>query len=235
MALEDEIGSFSNRRLEKEKHNVDEHYDEEDDESEYDFYDFKMYELDELGKLNQEIVEREELISPWWKNLKIIFSKSTLQKHGLIIYKSRYLLSNDTFKDVVIENVEESLAELKIFGEELKKIYLRRFKSNIYGIIFYILLAYWTGWNVVWYFLIGWSLYDMARYYFKYQKEREWLVKAEKFIDLQDENNLESQRENSRSRLEEVMAFNSFISKDESEHWSIKVYDTVANLFKRRK
>ena len=244
MGLNDEIGNFSKRRevetVSKKRDSHDEEdYDDwddeeyEDDDNEYASYDFKLYSLDELEAFNEEVSELKELISPWWKNLRTIFSKSTFGKIGLIDYKKKHLLSDDTFSDVFIENVEESLRELAIFGKTLKKSYFRRFMSNVYGIIFYVGFAYWTGWNMIWYFLIGWSLYDMLMHYFKYGKQKAWLVKAETFINSQ-ESAVNVQREES-STLDDVMAFNDFVAKEENEHWSIKVYDAIANLFTRKK
>jgi len=249
MNLNDELGSFSKRRevevvaKKRKSHDEDDYeydewdddeYDDSDDES-YGDYDFKMYKLDELKKFNEEEIELDELISPWWKNLKIIFKKSTFSKIGIIEYKKKSLLDDDSFEDVFIDDIEESLEELKIFEKSLQKSYSKRFKSNIYGIVFYILLASWIGGSMFWYFLVGWSLYDMVKYYFKYSKEKEWLTKAERYITSQDKNNIESKKEDSNGRLDDVLAFNAFISKEENNHWSIKLYDSIANLFTRKK
>lgn len=253
MALEDEIGNFSKRREvevvskkvlpTKEESDEDDYdewdddeYEDDEDDGAYDSLDFTLYELDELAELNREIEELEELLSPWWKKLRVIFSKETFGKIGIVEYKKKSLFSDDTFEELYIENVEESLEELKIFENSVQKSYLRRVKRDGFKLLLYLLLAYWTGWNVIWYFLIGWSLASMIKPYLNHKKEKAWLVKAERFIETQDGHSLNKEREEKKSStLEDVMAFNDFVSKEESEHWSIKFYDAVANLFRRKK
>jgi hypothetical protein len=239
MGLNDEIGNFSKRReveVVTKRHDAYEEEDDDWDDDKYeDAYDFKMYKLDELDKFNAEVKELEELISPWWKNLKTIFRESTLSKIGLIEYRKKSLLADDAFESVSIGDTEESLDELKTFGQMIQKSYWRRFKSNIYGVVFYVLLAYWTGWNVIVYFLIGWSLYDMVMQYLKYAKQKEWLLKAKVFIEAQNEIEIKPKSEKEYSRLEDIMDFNAFVSKEENEHWSIKIYDAIANFFTKKK
>ena len=245
MSLNDEIGSFSKRRevevvpkkedsYENDDDWDDDEYTENDDDS-YGDYDFKMYELDELEAFNEEQRELDELISPWWKNLRKFFKKSTFSKIGMMEYKRKSLLSDDTFEDVYIDNIEESLEELKIFAKSINKSYWRRFTSDIFWIVLYVLLASWTGWNTIWYFLLGWSSVAMVKHYLKYAKDKKWLQKAETFIATQDENMEEHKRESEENTLEDVLAFNAFISKEENNHWSIKLYDSIANLFTRKK
>jgi len=251
MNLNDELGSFSKRRevevvakkrkshdeddYEYDDWDDDEYDDSDDDDDSYGDYDFKMYELDELEAFNEEQRELDELISPWWKNLRTIFKKSTFSKIGMMEYKRKSLLSDDTFKDVYIDNIEESLEELKIFGKRVEKNYFRRFTSDIFWIVLYVLLASWTGWNTIWYFLLGWPSVAMVKHYLKYAKDKKWLQKAETFITTQDENMEEHKRESEENTLEDVLAFNAFISKEENNHWSIKLYDSIANLFTRKK
>lgn len=239
LSLNDEIGNFSKRReVEPSKKYEDEYddwEDDEDEENEYASLGFKLYKLHELDKLNAEVEELDKLITPWWKNLRTIFSKSTMGKIGLVDIKKKHLLSDDSFDDVFIENKSESLDALKIFSKTLSKSHWGRFKSNIYGIAFYLLFAYFTGWNMFWYFLIGWSLFDMGLRQFKYGKQKEWLIKAETFIHTQSGDEVEVYSDDEEDTLEDIMAFNEMISKQEKEHWSIKVYDAIANLFTRKK
>jgi hypothetical protein len=182
MGLNDEIGNFSKRReveVVTKRHDAYEEEDDDwdDDESKYDSFDFKMYELDDLGKFNSEVQELERLITPWWKNLKILLSKPTLGKIGLVDIKKKHLLSDDTFENIQIEEVEESLAELSIFKGILNKSYQRHFKFNIYGLLTYIPFIYWSGWSTIWYFLLAWSLFDMGLRYFKYDKQKNGLLR----------------------------------------------------------
>ena len=244
MGLNDEIGNFSKRREVEEKpkkqyDDEDEYDDWEDDEHEsgdYDDFAFKMYKLDELAKFNQELKELDELISPWWKNLKTLFTKTTMGKIGLITYKKKSLLADDTFENVQIRNTNESLEELKVFDGILQKSYRRHFMFNIYGLVFYAPFIYWTGWNMIWYFLVAWSLFDMGLRHFKYAKQKEWFFKAEIFIKAQDTNESSLEiAETRENKLAEIMDFNEAISKEDNEHWSIKVYDAIENLFKRKK
>ncbi len=239
MSLNDEIESFSKRRefaLNKKDNEFDDdewEEDWEDDEEDYASLEFKVYKLDELDKLNREIKELEELIFPWWKNLKVLVSKSTSEKIGLITVKKKHLLSDDKFDRIQIADIEKSLAELKIFEEILASAYFRHFKLKIYGLLSYIPFVYWSAWSTIWYFLIGWSLFDMGLRYFKYTKEKEWIVKAENFIQSQSDKDIVVKKET--SKIEDVLLFNKIVSKQENEHWSIKVYDAVANIFTRNK
>ena len=237
MSLNDEVGNFSKRREVEEEPSkkYDDYSEDEDEESDYASFDFKMYKLHELDKFNAEIEELNKLITPWWKNLRIIFSKSTMGKIGLVEIKKKHLLSDDSFDNVFIENKRESLDALKIFAKTLSKSHWGRFKSNIYGIAFYLLFAYFTGWNMFWYFLIGWSLFDMGLRQFKYGKQKEWLIKAETFIHTQSGDEVEVYSDDEDDTLEDIMAFNRIVVEQEKEHWSIKVYDAIANLFTRKK
>lgn len=240
MSLNDEIGNFSKRReisSTAKKDDWDDEYDEDDwDEDEDNSLDFKMYNLGELDKYNAEAKELEELISPWWKNLRVIFTKEISSKIGLMDYKKKNLLNDDTFEEVHIRNVEDSLSELKVFSEILKKSYYHHFRSNIYGLLFYVPFIYWNGWSLIWYILVAWSLFDMGVRHFKYSKHKDWLVKAETFIHTQEGNELTFEpKETKDNKLATIMEFNDAIRKEENEHWSIKLYDAVANLFTRKK
>jgi 2-C-methyl-D-erythritol 4-phosphate cytidylyltransferase len=89
---------------------------------------------------------------------------------------------------------------------------------------------------MIWYFLVGWVLYKMISSYFKYAKEKIWLHKAKAFIEAQNGNEVDLNVEESEdNKLAEIMAFNEAISKQENEHWSIKIYDAIANIFTRKK
>jgi len=250
MSLNDEIGNFSKRReatsvtqkndYDEYEYDDDDNWDDEeyedDEESPYGSFDFKMYNLDELDKYNAEVKELDELISPWWRNLRVIFTKATFGKIGLLEYKKRHLFKEDTFEEIEIENVNKSLTELSIFESTVKSSYNRRIMSIIYTMVFYLLLASWTGWSMVWYFLLGWSLWKMIAAYLKHRKEKAWFVKARTFITAQS--GTTTNRENLEQKdtgLADIMAFNEAISKEENNHWSIKLYDAVANLFTRKK
>ena len=245
MGLNDEIDNFSKRRevapVAKKDDSYDDYEEDWDDDayesdSDYGSLDFKMYGLDELDKLNEEVKELDELISPWWKKLRLILTKATFGKIGLLEYKKKYLFEEDIFEDVEIENVNESLAELTIFESTVKRSYGRRFMSSIYALVFYVLLASLTGWNMIWYILLGWSLLKMITAYLKHRKEKEWFVKARTFIMAQDGTATNTENlEHRDTRLADIMAFNESVSKDEKNHWSIKVYDAIANIFTRKK
>lgn len=246
MGLNDEINNFSKQRevptiTEKEDdydHDYEEDWDDEPYESNSDYGSlaFKMYGLDELNKFNEEQKELDELITPWWKNLKVILTKKTFGKIGLLEYKKKHLLNDDVFEEVEIENVNESLAQLSIFESRVKNSYGRRIMTTVSVLFFYILLASWTGWNMVWYLLLGWSFFKILSVYYKHQKEQEWFVKARTFITSQDGTTVQRKEvEEKDTRLADIMAFNESISNDENNHWSIKIYDAVANLFTRKK
>jgi len=246
LALDDEIGNFSKRREVKEK--SDDRYDDTDDDwsvdwddddddgSEYEDVSFRLYGLDELAKFNEEAEALEAFISPWWRKLKVILTKATFVKIGILNYKKKALLADDTFTGVQIRNREESLEALTVFEGILKRSYRRHFIFNIYGLLSYVPFIYWSGWSAIVYFVIAWSLFDMGLRYFKNEKHKAWLVKAETFIKVQEENALSLEgEERVESRLEEILKFNAHITQDEKEHWSIRLYDVVANLFTRRK
>ena len=241
MGLNDEIGSFSKRRDEEVRSKKEERYEDtydEWDEDEYDEpedeYDFKLYKLDELKAFNQEQRELNELISPWWKNLRTVFKKSTFSRIGMMEYKKKSLLLDDSFEDVCIENRDESLKELKVFEQNSKKSYWRRFALDIFLITFYILLGYWTGWSMIWNFLLGWSLFKVFKGYWQYSKDKKWFKKAETFIVSAEEHEEKNSSRIKEGSMEEVMAFNHFIDKEEREHWSVKLYDTIENLFTKK-
>ena len=245
MSLNDEIGNFSKRRdvkkLPKEHENHDEEsyekWEEEDAKIDnFSSLNFKWYDLSELDKLNQEVKELDLLISPWWKNLKTIFTKTTFSKIGLIEYKKKHLFRDDSFEGIEIVEVDKSLDALKVFRKSVKRSYVRRLKFSLFGVLSYLLLAFLTAWNMIWYFLVGWSLFNMIIAYLKHQKEKEWLEKAKNFLNAEDRTAVSSQNIEMRdTRLEDVMAFNEFVSKEEKEHWSIKIYDAIENLFRRKK
>ena len=242
MGLNDEIGNFSKRReveVVPNKYNryEEDEYDDWDDEEDFDTssLDFKMYKLHDLEEFNIKAKELDDLITPWWKNLKVIFTKSTFSKIGLVEYKKKYLLSDDTFREVQITNVDKSLEALNIFNERLRLSDLKRVKLNLYSIVFYSVVGYWLGWNLIFSFLVAWSTFDIVSSYFKHKKHQKWAKSAKHFITSQNENNISIERPKEKSQLEDVMAFNAFASKQEKEHWSIKLYDAVANLFTRKK
>ncbi|CAA6816383.1 MAG: Unknown protein [uncultured Sulfurovum sp.] len=243
MGLNDEIGNFSKRReiestpnkYDLHEENEYEEWDEEEEERDASSFDFRMYTLDELDKFNQEVKELDVLTKPWWKNLKVIFTKSTFSKIGLVEYKKKYLLSDDTFRDVEITNVEKSLDALDTFNERFRLSDLKRVKLHLFSIVFYAVLGYFLCWNLIFTFLVAWSVFDIVSSYFKHKKHQKWVKGARHFIDSQHENNISVERLKGTTQLEDVMAFNAFIAKEEKEHWSIKFYDAVANLFKRKK
>ena len=238
MGLNDEIGNFSKRReVELSPKKYDEYKEDEyEDWNDEDIsFDFKMYSLGELEQFNREAQELDKLILPWWKNLKIIFTKAILSQIGILEYKKKYLLSDETFSGVEIRSVAQSLEAVKVFEERLEQGYWRKIKSNLYSIVFYVLIAYWFGWNFIFSFLVAWSSFDILFRHFKNKKHQKWVKSAKHFIASKNGNNITIESAKETTQLEDVMAFNVFASQQEKEHWSIKLYDAAANIFKRKK
>ena len=52
--------------------------------------------------------------------------------------------------------------------------------------------------------MLAWSFFDIGLRYFKYEKHKKWLIKAEVFIKSQSGNEIEAREET--SSLEDIMA-----------------------------
>lgn len=245
--LEDEINRFSNRRTQK-SHNSyaskrDDAYDDDDiydeawddeDASDNDVLglNFKMYRLNGLVALNAEIEANEVLVVPFWKVYRYYFKKGTLTKVGVILMKIEKLLASDNFEDVKISNTKESVEALQRFAGHLYTMHKRRIVSNMVTIVVFLLFESWTGWTTFWAFMIGWYVVDIVVSQFKYKRKKAWVERARVYLYTQEESEVETSRDLG-SKEDDVMAFNRYMTQHEQESWSVRLYDTIANLFKK--
>jgi len=242
MALSDEINNFSTRRTEKKEEvsrfDEDEYdeYDYEDDDEENDVeYNFKFYELDELDKLNNEIEN-----TFFWSSPKKFFEKGIHTKVGILIIKVEKLLSSHNFEGIKFKDTDASLLAVENFSKYLLNLHKRRFMSNVYVIIFYLLMLYLTEWTLFWSIMMFWSVLDVFTKQFKYKKRKVWLSEARNYIESQRGKRTslygnDREEELERDVLDEVLLFNYYLSERNKESWSVELYDAVANLFKRKK
>jgi hypothetical protein len=241
MLLEDEIDSFSNRR-EKSADNTD-RYEKDDDEgydqAEWDDeadssldYNFKMYKLSELALLNDEIESNEILQLSFWKALKYYFNKERLNSAGLIVIKIKKLVSSDDFEGVEIANSQEMVEELEKFSKHLYAMHKRRTLSNLVVMAIFCLLEYWTGWSIVWYCMMAWYGVDTLSIQWTYKQRKAWLHSAFAYVNRVEESGATPLREEN-SKVSEVVEFNRYLTQQEQASWSVRLYDAVANLFKR--
>ena len=211
-------------------------YEEEnDDEEDYNEHNFKLYDISELSKLNVEVKQSKMLSNSSWQNIKVLFSKKGLEEVGLIATKIEKIVHSSDFNGIEIEDKNESLNELNTFAQSLYLFYVKQRNGLLYALLILIgTLLFFPSSKLLW-FIIAWYLFLLAKKYRTYTKTQQWVQGAKEYILTAPLKKTSDKQEKKSDMINEVLDFLDYTSQQEKENWAVKLFDSVANLFTRKK
>ncbi|MEJ2610038.1 MAG: hypothetical protein P8179_08065 [Candidatus Thiodiazotropha sp.] len=200
-------------------------------------YNFKLYGLADIDALNAEIDDTKLFQGPWWKIIFKIWNKKSISNIGLIQLKINNMLAMSNFDGVVISDKIFYLHELDLFCKTLNANYELQRNLILLGLALFVELAWFYPESVWLYLMIGLSIFSLIHKYIGYSRQKKWVVAARVYINestYDREVNIENGGRNNQSPLSDTIEFLKFSTEQSKKEWSVRLFDWVANLIKRK-